>query len=587
MAVVVGVADVPPRCASGPSAAAPPSNSVKFGHPPAASAPLGHSTSPPLKRRARLSATDHPRLGTTPPLEATTEPRVATCAFSRRGRCAHRREGVGIGSVDVSSRSDRGRPPRHGATSTRASARRDVRVGGVRLPRARTVPRSARTTRGDLHRRADAGVASASRSARSPRGSPSSSRVFTRRASTNDLRARGGFGIKTLAGVTHEKLHAATCCAPAGQLPSRFALSLRLSFPARRPLRRARRGATPCRPSRDGGSRGSPLRSRGRGIDGAARRASTLDRRSDGQTDARHVGDSSAATGLNGRMALRGRGGRARPAAGRGVDGVDDRSGNRREVREYPFGRVSRTSNPVVPSETAPSVISHAERADRGDGSWTQQNASRARWEQTGRVSGPRPPTRGRTGDRRTRMTSRRLPRASRRAQGGGSRVARTARSPSVAPRRIDEGPGETGVVESRARRRRDGAPTRSSPARSPAYSRRCYRPSRRGRAARARAPRAREPSRRSPPRRGPQAGDPARSCAAEPRNVARVFASGDVLDLLADARPERVMGHFRAREAPRRALRRVESHGDVLLRAPAARASPPCERTRHATASA
>ena len=36
---------------------------------------------------------------------------------------------------------------------------------------------------------------------------------------------------------------------------------------------------------------------------------------------------------------------------------------------------------------------------------------------------------------------------------------------------------------------------------------------------------------------RNPQAGDPARSCAAEPRNVARVFASGDVLDLLADAR--------------------------------------------------
>ena len=32
----------------------------------------------------------------TPPLEATTEPRVATCSFSRRGRCAHRREGVGI-----------------------------------------------------------------------------------------------------------------------------------------------------------------------------------------------------------------------------------------------------------------------------------------------------------------------------------------------------------------------------------------------------------------------------------------------------------------------------------------------------------
>ena len=29
---------------------------------------------------------------------------------------------------------------------------------------------------------------------------------------------------------------------------------------------------------------------------------------------------------------------------------------------------------------------------------------------------------------------------------------------------------------------------------------------------------------------RNPQAGDPARSCAAEPRNVARVFASGDVV---------------------------------------------------------
>ena len=42
---------------------------------------------------------------------------------------------------------------------------RDVRVGGVHLPRERTVPRSARTTRGDLHRRDDAGVASASRSA--------------------------------------------------------------------------------------------------------------------------------------------------------------------------------------------------------------------------------------------------------------------------------------------------------------------------------------------------------------------------------------------------------------------------------------
>ena len=184
-----------------------------------------------------------------------------------------------------------------------------------------------------------------------------------------------------MAGVTHEKLHAATCCAPAGQLPSRFALSLRLSFPARRPVRRARFGCLVA--PRAMAVRAVALFDRAGAVDGAARRASTLDRRSDGRL-ARHVGDSSAATGLNGRMALRGRGGRARPAAGRGVDGVDDRSGNRREVREYPFGRVSRTSNPVIPSETAPSVISHAERADRGDGSWTQQNASRARWEQTG-----------------------------------------------------------------------------------------------------------------------------------------------------------------------------------------------------------
>ena len=166
---------------------------------------------------------------------------------------------------------------------------------------------------------------------RSPRGSPSSSRVFTRRASTNDPAHRGGFGINQLwlvlhttgpfphqlpgnAGTfpkkrgngyiniwlsvylrlftllifakiyfrlserlsrviahtgeiehAHEKLHRLRrATAPAGQLPSRFALSLRLSFPGAAPsATRALR--VPRRPSRDGGSRGSPLRSRGRG----------------------------------------------------------------------------------------------------------------------------------------------------------------------------------------------------------------------------------------------------------------------------------------------------------------------------------
>ena len=260
---------------------------------------------------------------------------------------------------------------------------------------------------------------------RSPRGSPSSSRVFTRRASTNDPAPRGGNGINH-AGVTHEK----RCDAPRRQRANFQAVShfrFGCLSPARRPVRRARFGCLVA--PRAMAVRAVALFDRAGAVGGAARRASTLDRRSDGRL-ARHVGDSSAATGLNGRMAFRGRGGRARPAAGRGVDGVDDRSGNRREVREYPFGRVSRTSNPVVPSETAPSVISHAERADRGDGSRTRQYASRARWEQTGpgqwsassysrAYRGPAhandvpPPPPG-------------LPPSS----GGGSRVARTARSP-------------------------------------------------------------------------------------------------------------------------------------------------------------
>ena len=272
-------------------------------------------------------------------------------------------------------------------------------------------------------------------------------------------------------------------------------------------------------------------------------------------------------------MAFRGRGGRARPAAGRGVDGVDDRSGNRREVREYPFGRVSRTSNPVVPSETAPSVISHAERADRGDGSRTQQNASRARWEQTGpgqwSASSYSRAYRGPAHTNDVPPPPPGLPPSSRRRLAG--RENRALTSPSHGATHLMNGPGENGPFG--ARRRRDGdadALVAGALVALAAFA--VDLPGAAARLARERRTHGAVAS-LTAETRNPQAGDPAPSCAADPRNVARVFASGDVLDLLADARPERVMGHFRAREAPRRALRRVESHGDVLLRAPAARA--------------
>ena len=146
---------------------------------------------------SRLSSTDHPRLGTTPPLEADAEPRTATCARSRRrggrvggregasGQWMCRREAI------VDGRRGRG-----------TSSRRDVRVRGMRLPWARTVPRSARTTRGDLHRRDDAGVASASRSATfSPWISILAARLHTPRVDQSP-RTAGGFGIST--GVTRE-----------------------------------------------------------------------------------------------------------------------------------------------------------------------------------------------------------------------------------------------------------------------------------------------------------------------------------------------------------------------------------------------
>ena len=252
-------------------------------------------------------------------------------------------------------------------------------------------------------------------------------------------------------------------------------------------------------------------------------------------------------------MAFRGRGGRARPAAGRGVDGVDDRSGNRREVREYPFGRVSRTSNPVVPSETAPSVISHAERADRGDGSRTQQNASRARWEQTGpgqwsassysrAYRGPAhandvpPPPPG-------------LPPSSRRRLAG--RENRALTSPSHGATHLMNGPGENGPFG--ARRRRDGDADALVAGALVALA--AFAMDLPGAAARL----ARE-------RRAHRA---VASLTAETWNPES--RAGYVR---AYALPERIMGHFRAREAPRRALRRVDvTHGDVLLRAPAARA--------------
>jgi len=299
-------------------------------------------------------------------------------------------------------------------------------------------------------------------------------------------------------------------------------------------------------------------------IDGAARRASTLDRRPDGRP-ARRVGDSSAATGLNGRMPSRGRGGRTRPAAGVGVDHVDDRSGNRREVHEYPFGRVSPDKR-VVPSTTENSVVSRAARADRGEDTW--RRSSRARWEQTGpgqwsatafshsrAYRGPAyandvpPPPPG-------------LPPSRRRL---GNRGARALNSSSYGETQRD-GPNENGPF---LRGRKSGDETSALVAGAvvalaafavdlPGATARLQRERRAHRAVASLTAETRNPD------------------AGSVRVASNVFASGDVLDLLLDNRPERVMGHFRAREAPRRSLRSVRSTGAgecVLLRKPAARA--------------
>ena len=99
---------------------------------------------------------------------------------------------------------------------------------------------------------------------RSPRGSPSSSRVFARRASTNDLRARGGFGINQRWLVLHTRNSTLRRAARQRANFRPFRTFASAVFPGAAPsATRALR--VPRRPSRDGGSRGSPLRSRGRG----------------------------------------------------------------------------------------------------------------------------------------------------------------------------------------------------------------------------------------------------------------------------------------------------------------------------------
>ena len=99
---------------------------------------------------------------------------------------------------------------------------------------------------------------------RSPRGSPSSSRVFTRRASTNDLRARGGFGINQRGWCYTRETPRCDVLRASGPTSKPFRTFASAVFPGAAPsATRALR--VPRRPSRDGGSRGSPLRSRGRG----------------------------------------------------------------------------------------------------------------------------------------------------------------------------------------------------------------------------------------------------------------------------------------------------------------------------------
>ena len=285
-------------------------------------------------------------------------------------------------------------------------------------------------------------------------------------------------------------------------------------------------------------------------IDGAARRASMLDRCHDGRF-ARRVGDSSASTGLNGKMQFSGRRGRTRPAAGRGVDGVDDRSGYRREVYEYPFGRVS-PENRVVPSETAPSAVSHAARADRGDGSRTR--ASRARWEQTG------PGQWSATASSYSRMywgpthandvppPPPGFPPSRRRLRDRGNRALHA----SSRGEPLSGSPGENGPFATRRRRNGERSPALVAGALVALAAFAVDLPGATARLARER-----------------RAHRAVASLTAETWNPES--RAGYVR---AYALPERIMGHFRAREAPRRALRRVDvTHGDVLLRAPAARA--------------
>ena len=248
------------------------------------------------------------------------------------------------------------------------------------------------------------------------------------------------------------------------------------------------------------------------------------------------------------------------------MDRVDDRSGNRREVHEYPFGRVS-PENRVVPSTTAPSVVSRAARADRGEDA--RRRASRARWEQTGpgqwsatafshsrAYRGPAyandvpPPPPG-------------LPPSRRRL---GNRGARALNAPSYGETHRD-GPGENGPVL-RGRRNGDAdALVAGAVVALAAFA--VDLPGATARLARERRAH-RAIASLTAETRNPEAGS-----GSVASNASNVFASGDVLDLLVDARPERVMGHFRAREAPRRSLRSVRSDvtGDVLLRGPAARA--------------
>jgi len=99
---------------------------------------------------------------------------------------------------------------------------------------------------------------------RSPRGSPSSSRVFTRRASTNDPAPRGGFGINLAGWCYTRETPRCDVLRASGPTSKPFRTFASAVFPGAAPsATRALR--VPRRPSRDGGSRGSPLRSRGRG----------------------------------------------------------------------------------------------------------------------------------------------------------------------------------------------------------------------------------------------------------------------------------------------------------------------------------